>query len=164
MITILTGKYANYAVDDCGQIYDWRSGDQLPQHLSSKSHYKSVTVKPIGSDRSVTTYVHRLVAMAYVPNTTDKSFDDLQVNHIDGNKLNNSPNNLEWVTHADNIRHAYRTGLQRHERPVVVTENLNDLEFRNLKLAAEYLSVYPGSLCEALHTTGRCKGRAVRYK
>lgn len=47
--------------------------------------------------------VHRLVAQAFCPNTTI----DGVVNHIDGNKLNNSASNLEWVSQKENMRHYY---------------------------------------------------------
>lgn len=53
-------------------------------------------------------YVHRLVAMAYLPNYDDK----LQVNHKDGNKLNNNRLNLEMVTLQENIKHSIETGLK----------------------------------------------------
>lgn len=52
--------------------------------------------------------IHRLVAICFVPNPDNKP----QVNHRDGNKLNNHASNLEWVTTQENRAHAFDTGLQ----------------------------------------------------
>jgi hypothetical protein len=47
--------------------------------------------------------LHRVVAMVFIPNPENKPC----VNHIDGNKLNNSISNLEWVTHRENSAHRF---------------------------------------------------------
>ncbi len=51
--------------------------------------------------------LHRLVALAFIENIENKE----QVNHIDGNKLNNSVSNLEWVTNTENQIHKFKIGL-----------------------------------------------------
>ena len=51
--------------------------------------------------------IHRLVAESFIPNIMNKK----EVNHIDGNKLNNHISNLEWCTRSENVSHALKTGL-----------------------------------------------------
>lgn len=58
--------------------------------------FKNCTKQSIG--------VHRLVALAFIPNPNNFAI----VNHIDGNKLNNNAKNLEWCTNSMNLIHAYR--------------------------------------------------------
>lgn len=61
-------------------------------------------------NKATPTAIHRIVALAFVPNPQGLPM----VNHIDGDKGNNRAANLEWCSNAENLRHAERTGLARH--------------------------------------------------
>ena len=52
-------------------------------------------------------YLHRLVAQNFIPNPDNKP----EVNHINANKSDNRVENLEWVSHQDNMKHAQENGL-----------------------------------------------------
>lgn len=70
------------------------------------------------NDELKTMHVHRVVALTFIPNLEGKP----QVNHIDGNKQNNSISNLEWATVSENNRHAISTGLRLSVVPIKCLE------------------------------------------
>lgn len=77
-----------------------------------------------GEKRSVR--IHRLVAENFIPKPNAN--EPLQVNHIDGNKLNNRVENLEWVTARENQMHAIRTGLkQPSPRPILTESDVREI-------------------------------------
>ena len=76
----------------------------MPQTIQRKGYY-AVTFWM--NNKAYCRKVHRLVIEAFTPNP-----DSLPcINHIDGNKLNNHIDNLEWCTYQQNMQHAVRTGL-----------------------------------------------------
>ena len=75
------------------------------KHAIDKDGYHKVTLYING--KPYTKFVHRLVAMAYIPNVDNKP----QVNHKNGDHDDNTVWNLEWATCKENIRHAFMTGL-----------------------------------------------------
>ena len=58
--------------------------------------------------------VHRLVAQVFIPNPNNYE----QVDHLNGNKLDNNVNNLEWVTPKENTNRAWSKGLAKHARSI----------------------------------------------
>lgn len=83
----------------------------------SPKGYMRILVRDNGKERTV--FVHRLVAMAYVDNPLGKP----QVNHINGDKTDNRPDNLEWCTNYENSHHR-ATVLKKFSKttPVVCVE------------------------------------------
>ncbi len=82
----------------------------LPQYKSPQG-YLGVSLRYEGMRENV--YVHRLVALAFVEKPTWWTLDGLVVNHKDGNKTNNVPSNLEWVSKSHDAAHAFRLGLNK---------------------------------------------------
>jgi hypothetical protein len=80
--------------------------------------------------------VHRVVALTFVPNPAQKLF----VNHLDGDKLNNCVDNLEWVTHSENLKHAYAKGLIKKGSKRVRDLCSGEL-FKNVKEASMTLGI-----------------------
>lgn len=93
-----------YEVSRSGSIRNAKSGIELTQRITLGYAYVAIQV----GGKSVKKRVHRLVAEAFIPNPEGKD----EVNHIDGNKLNNSVENLEWCTTSENLIHSYKTGLR----------------------------------------------------
>lgn len=78
----------------------------LVVYMNNRTGYKFVQLK---SDKKSKNFsIHRLVAMAFIENSNNHPV----VNHIDGNKHNNTVENLEWCTNEYNHEHATKTGLK----------------------------------------------------
>ena len=86
--------------------------------------------------------VHRLVALSFLGNPPTKQH---QVNHIDGNKLNNHVTNLEWVTVSYNNHHAWVTGLKNQDgekNPQAKLKNSDVLNIKQMLSSKNYTNRY----------------------
>ena len=83
------------------------TNERILNDYDNSRGYRYITISING--RRKNHYIHRLVANTFISNP--KGFD--QVNHIDGNKSNNSVSNLEWVTERQNRDHAVKTDLMK---------------------------------------------------
>src|SRR5699024_7539840 len=107
--------YENYVVSNTGDVirleYRDKKGANRPFKLLKPNinddGYASTTLR---NDEGKKTFrIHQLVTREFIPNPKNKE----TVNHIDGNKLNNRVENLEWNTREENMQHAYKTGLKK---------------------------------------------------
>lgn len=131
----VVGYEGLYEVSNLGNIRRiWRYGKPWVHTLKSKTTrdgYLEATLTKNSKAKSIRT--HRIVAMAFLGHPDGK-----EVNHIDGNKKNNSVENLEWVTPSENQKHAYRIGLQKVSGGAI--SNRKPIKCITLGLQAESLT------------------------
>lgn len=92
-------EFPNYYVSQCGKVYS-KNRNILMKLQNDRDGYLSVGLINVGVRKVF--FVHRLVLLIY----GEGNNNNLQVNHIDGNKQNNLFSNLEWVTGKQNMKHA----------------------------------------------------------
>lgn len=112
--TKLIYSYPNYSVSSDGVVWVNKTGKPLKQQYQKSSPKTKrgegyVRVELTKNGKSKKFFVHRLVAEAFIPKTDPNANC---VNHKNGIKDDNSVENLEWVTHRQNVDHAVETGLQ----------------------------------------------------
>ena len=95
----IEGYEGRYQVTSWGRVYNVEREKFIRYQLTEKGYARVDLIDENG--KRTHHKVHRLVAKAFVKNPDHKP----QVNHIDGNKLNNSVTNLEWVTNKENVKH-----------------------------------------------------------
>jgi len=123
-------KRLKYHGNDLGDFYEVSNHGELRGVKTGKIRKKNIThegyyfvVVSLGSRRSQKMLkVHRAVAETFLKNPEKYPF----VNHLDGNKLNNLVDNLEWCTHEQNMKHAKETGLLSKKYGMV--SSLNEIK------------------------------------
>lgn len=100
-------NYPLYEVDTDGNVYSLKfNKERLMKQCYNMFGYKHVSIVDKNGKRK-TIHVHRLIAQAFIPNLLNKR----EVNHINGNKDDNSVKNLQWSTRLENMRHAHNNNL-----------------------------------------------------
>lgn len=128
-----------YIVNSDGSIISKRLGRPLKPYKGTSGYLRFMLYTESGPTNKA---VHRAVAERYIPNPEDKP----EVNHIDGNKENNAVSNLEWVTHKENIKHAYTLGLKcnrgsAHEGAKLTASNVRFIRFESEGIKNKTLAV-----------------------
>ncbi len=91
-------KQTHYLVSDDGRVYNETTKNEISIIYSNRYEKVKLQLK----NKTHTKAVHRLVAETFLEKVEGKN----EVNHIDGDRRNNNVNNLEWVTHLENMQHA----------------------------------------------------------
>jgi hypothetical protein len=131
----VNGYEGLYEINESGTVrslHKAKHGYIMSQRIDRGGYYTVRLAKP--NMKSCTVYVHRLLGYAFIPNPDNKPI----INHRDGNKLNNSLDNLEFVTHSENMKHAYRLGLSNAFNCREIIDVFTGKIFASLKEAAEY--------------------------
>lgn len=109
-------------ISSSGEIKSFEDNQKTPKIYTNRKGYISSHYQPI-KGKNISFRIHRLVGMLFI-DIPDRlkhlPLSELQINHIDGDKLNNGVDNLEWVTNAENMKHARDTGLFSNEKTVLV--------------------------------------------
>lgn len=149
-------RLVNYS--DGRKIYN--KGRILKQGITNCG-YKKVSLYDKITSSYTTLNVHRLVAKYFIGD-----IEGLQVNHVDGDKLNNSESNLEIVSFEENMNHALTTGL--HHNPRKKVEMLNtEMEvvntFKSAREASRLLGKYQGNISKSCREGTMYLGHYWRY-
>lgn len=98
-----------YQVSNMGKVktFNWRNCHKI-RFLNTFDTDGYLRVCLTKDKKQHKVLLHRLIAEAFIPNPDNKEY----INHIDGNKRNNSVSNLEWVTPKENVNHAIKYGLR----------------------------------------------------
>lgn len=97
-------------VNRLGSEFSYQTKSKVLKLTICKKGYAAIALR--SGDNSLYTRVHVLVAKAFL---WDTYAEGLQVNHKNGNKLDNSVDNLGWVTPSENVLHSYSTGLKSNK-------------------------------------------------
>ncbi len=157
-----------YQISSLGRIKSlggWCGTAKRKEKIRSTSltHDGYVKVRLLYQGQDKTMRVHRLVAEAFIPNPDNKD----TVNHIDGNKQNNTISNLEWTNRTEQMLHAYNLGLKNSR---VGSDNSNakltDGQVREIrKLYVPYSKEFGTvALAKMYNVTNRVIGLIVNNK
>lgn len=135
---VITG-YDNYEVSTWGNVRNVKTGKIITQFVNSKGYMKVTLSK---NSKKKCFRVHRLVALAFIPNPHNYS----DVNHKDKNRQNNHVDNLEWLPHDEHLQ-------QNKGKKVRCIET--GQEFDSIQQASREMGINQGNLVS--HLKGRLK-------
>lgn len=135
---IIEGKETTYLISENGELFNTKTKRYYKGSL--RGGYRGYDL--IVEGKRISKLAHRLVAEAYIENPKKLPV----VNHKDGNKLNNSVSNLEWVSYKENNLHALELGLRKKDngrKNRILLKEMNEIageEWRQYKNSTYFIS------------------------
>lgn len=126
-----------YYITEDGHCFNSKTGNYLKGQVNAANGYLYFQITfPDGTKKRL--LAHRLVAQAFIPNPLQKT----EVNHIDGNKLNNNADNLEWATPSENQQHALALELRKFKHVYCFNKDkMLIAEYKNIPEAARAVKI-----------------------
>lgn len=169
--------YKKYMVSNIGKVKSLDYMHTGKEHILKNrlGNHGYLTICVYNNGKPKTLLVHRLVAVAFLPNPENRG----EVNHIDCNKENNCVNNLEWVTPKQNIKHAVNSGrinftkfkqkgaeyLKEKRIPVIAIDKAgNKYEFTSFLEAAKNLKIDASAICRVVKGERKSAGGYIFKK
>lgn len=120
----------NYSISDRGDVRNDKTGRILKPHKSTSGYYQIMLGR-----KQVPQYVHRLEAIAFLDNPKELP----QVDHKNGDKLDNRIENLRWVTASENTRgFGYESRIEKRKKKIKAVKGNEVLTFESRTATAEY--------------------------
>ena len=149
--------FENYYIDKEGNIYTKDKKLMTGKFVDNTGYYQIVLRK--NGKRSYQR-LHRLIAIQFIDNPNNLP----QVNHKDGNKLNNSLDNLEWCTQSHNIKEAVRLELMDYSNNTFVPKKVIQINKDTKEIIKIYNSIIEASKELKINRTGISNCCSGRYK
>lgn len=105
--------FEKFEVSSDGEIRNTKTKKAYKTWINHNG-YEQVCVSPRSAEKNKVFKIHKAIAETFIPNPEHKP----EVNHKDGNKLNNNVINLEWATGSENMIHASKAGLLNPQRGI----------------------------------------------
>lgn len=150
-------EFPNYEINELAMVRNKKT-NQIKANSVGKRGYWVISLRKDGKMYLRT--IHTLLAKAFIPNPENKP----QVNHIDGNKLNCSLDNLEWATNKENTNHARRMGLHKSDGDKTVVQIKDGIivaEYKSASEASRRTGIGRGNICNVCN--GRTNGKGGHF-